>query len=289
VSPSLRRALFTGCAIVCFVTLAGATYQGVATALERRQFPHPGRLVDVGGHQLHLYCAGSGAPTVVLEAPATAMSSAWAWVQADVAKTTRVCSYDRAGLGWSEAGDAPFTPEAVPTELNALLQGAEEHAPYVLAGAELGAAFVSLYASRYQADTVALILVDPPGPFSGNRRSPTATRFFMVSPWLARTGVLRATRTLTNSAAGLPQPAAGALKAFLNRPDHLTRAAGELSRWDDTVAMANAAPQTRTLPVTQVVLEGSDRVALLADRKDAQDVAVAISRAVAAWRARQPR
>jgi pimeloyl-ACP methyl ester carboxylesterase len=159
----------------------------------------------------------------------------------------------------------------------------------VLAGAELGAAYASLYASRYQANTVALILVDPPGPLSNNQRTTTATRFFMVSPWLARAGVLRATRMLTNSAAGLPQPAADALKAFLNRPDHLTRAAGELSRWDDTVAMANAAPQTRTLPVTQVVLEGSDRIALLADRKDAQDVAVAISRAVAAWRAPQPR
>jgi pimeloyl-ACP methyl ester carboxylesterase len=289
VSPSLRRALFTGGAIVFFVGLAGATYQGVATALERRQFPHPGRLVDVGGHQLHIYCEGDGAPTVVLEAPATAMSSAWAWVQADVAKMTRVCSYDRAGLGWSEAGDAPFTPEAVPTELNALLHGAEEHAPYLLAGAELGAAYASLYASRYQADTVALVLVDPPDPFGSNPRSTAATRFLMVSPWLARTGVLRATRTLTNSAAGLPQPAAGALKAFLNRPDHLTRAARELSRWGDTVAMADAAPQRQTLPVTQVVLEGSDRVALLADRKDAQDVAMAISRAVAVWRARQPR
>jgi len=289
VSPSLRRALFTGGAIVFFVALAGATYQGVATALERRQFPHPGRLVDVGGHQLHIYCEGNGAPTVVLEAPATAMSSAWAWVQADVAKMTRVCSYDRAGLGWSEAGDAPFTPEAVPTELNALLHGAEEHAPYLLAGAELGAAYASLYASRYQADTVALVLVDPPDPFGSNPRSTAATRFLMVSPWLARTGVLRATRTLTNSAAGLPQPAAGALKAFLNRPDHLTRAARELSRWGDTVAMADAAPQRQALPVTQVVLEGSDRVALLADRKDAQDVAMAISRAVAVWRARQPR
>jgi len=289
VSPSLRRALFTGCAIVFFFALAGATYQGVATALERRQFPHPGRLVDVGGHQLHLYCQGSGAPTVVLEAPATAMSSAWAWVQTDVAKIARVCSYDRAGLGWSEAGDAPFTPEAVPTELNTLLRRAGEHGPYVLAGAELGAAYTLLYASRYQADTAALILVDPPGPFNSNRRSAAATRFLMVSPWLARTGVLRATRTLTSSAAGLPQPAAGALRAFLNRPDHLTRAGGELSRWDDTVAMADAAPQRQEMPVTQVVLEGSDRVALLADRRDAQDVAMAISRAVAAWRVRQPR
>jgi pimeloyl-ACP methyl ester carboxylesterase len=289
VSPSLRRALFTGSAIVFFLVLAGATYQGVATALERRQFPHPGRLVDVGGHQLHLYCEGRGAPTVVLEAPATAMSSAWAWGQLDIAKMTRVCSYDRAGLGWSEAGDAPFTPETVPTQLNTLLERAGEPAPYVLAGAELGAAYASLYASRYPADTVALVLVDPPGPFNSNPRSTTATRFITISPWLARTGLLRATRMLTNSAAGLPQPAAGALKAFLNRPDHLTRAAGELSRWDETVAMADAAPQRKTLPVTEVVLEGSDRVAMLADRRDAHDVANAVARAVSAWRAGRPR
>jgi len=287
VSSSLRRTLFTGSAILLFVVLAGATYQGVATALERRQFPHPGRMVDVGGHQLHLSCDGRGAPTVLLEAPATAMSSAWAWVQADVAKVTRVCSYDRAGLGWSEAGDVPFTPEAVPTELRMLLQGSGEPGPYVVAGAELGAAYALLYASRYPDDTAALVLVDSPGPFSSNRRSTAATRFLTVSPWLARTGVLRVTRTLTNSAVGLPEPAAGALKAFLNRPDHLTRAAAELSRWDETVAMADAAPQRQTLPVTQVALEGSDRVALLADRRDAQDVANAISRAVTSLRARR--
>ena len=288
-SPFLRRALFTGSAIVLFLILAGATYQGVATALERRQFRHPGRLVDVGGHQLHLYCEGRGLPTVVLEAPGTAMSSAWAWVQADVARFTRVCSYDRAGLGWSEAGDMPFTPQAVPTELKTLLQRSAEPGPYVMAGAELGAAYASLYASRYPEDLAALVLVDPPGPFGGNPRSASATRFITVSPWLARTGLLRATRTLSSGASGLPQPAAGALTAFLNRPDHLTRAASELSRWNETVAMADAAPLRRTLPVTQVELEGRDRVALLADRKDAQDVADAISRAITSLRARQPR
>jgi hypothetical protein len=99
VSPSLRRALLTGCAIVFFVTLAGATYQGVATALERAVPPIPDgwwMSADIS----FISIAKGSAPTVVLEAPATAMSSAWAWVQADVAKMTRVCSYDRAGLGW---------------------------------------------------------------------------------------------------------------------------------------------------------------------------------------------
>ena len=287
-SPSLRRALVTGSAILIFLALAGATYQGVATALERRQYRRPGHLVDVGGHQLHLHCEGRGTPTVVLEAPATAMSSAWAWVQADVAKTTRTCSYDRAGLGWSEAGDPPFTPQAVPAELNALLRLAGEHEPYVLVGADLGAAYASLYASKYPDDIAALVLVNPPGPFSASRRSDAATGFLTVSPWLARTGVLRATRTLSKSAAGLPQPAAGALAAFLNRPDHLTRAASELSRWDETVAMAEAAPLRRTLPVTQVEEDERDRVALLANRRDARDVASSILRVVDDQR-RRPR
>ena len=283
-SPALRRVLLTAGAIALVVVLAGATYQGVATALERRQFPHAGRLVDVGGHQLHIYCVGSGSPTVVLEAPATAMSSVWAWVQSDVAKTTRVCSYDRAGLGWSEAGDAPFTPRAVPTELHVLLQRAGEHGPFVMTGDALGAAFASLYASLYTDDTAALVLVDPPGPYSGD--SPP-TRFLAVSPWLARIGVLRATRSLSKSAAGLPEPAAGALRAFLNRPDHLTRAASELARWDDTVQMGNAAPLRKNLPLTQVELEGTDHVATLADRADAKDVTNAIARAVASLRAAQ--
>ena len=272
-----------------FVVLLGATYQGVATALERRQYPHPGRLIDVGGHQLHLRCEGRGTPTVVLEAPATAMSSAWAWVQTDVAKITRVCSYDRAGLGWSEAGDAPFTPQAVPTELNSLLRFADENSsPQVMVGAELGAAYASIYAAKYPDDIAALVLVNPPGPFSGNPRSTAAARFLTVSPWLARTGVLRATRTLSKSAAGLPQPAAGTLASFLNRPDHLTRAASELSRWDETVEMANAAALRPTLTVTRVELEGQNLVAALADRRNAQDVANAVSLSVAAWRARQP-
>ena len=69
----LRRIVFTILTVAVVILLAGATYQGVATALERRQYPHPGKLVDVGGHQLHIYCTGEGAPAVVLEAPATGM------------------------------------------------------------------------------------------------------------------------------------------------------------------------------------------------------------------------
>ena len=105
----LRHGLARTAVLLFFIVLVGATYQGVATALERREFPRPGALVDVGAQQLHLHCTGEGSPVVVLEAGALGMSSAWGWVQQDVAPVTRVCSYDRAGLGWSDWG----TPEAI--------------------------------------------------------------------------------------------------------------------------------------------------------------------------------
>jgi pimeloyl-ACP methyl ester carboxylesterase len=280
VHPAVRRVLvITGVVLLLFV-LIGATYQGVATALERRRFPHPGRMVDAGGHQLHLYCLGQGSPTVVLEAPATTMSSAWGWVQMDVAKLTRVCSYDRAGLGWSEAGDAPFTPQAVAPELNALLAAAGEPRPVVMAGAELGAALATLFAARYPNDTAALVLVNPPGAVSRDTASRPSAKFVAASPWLARAGVLRAMRTLSATAGELPQPAATVLRAFLNRPDHLTRAAGELARWDEAVMLSQAAALPRSMPVTQVEVEAQDRVALIANRRNARDVAEAIDRAV---------
>lgn len=285
--PALRRLLVTTGVVVLLLVLIGATYQGVATALERRRFPHPGRLIDVGGHQLHIDCTGQGAPTVVLEAPATAMSSVWAWVQADVGKITRVCSYDRAGLGWSESGDARFAPQAVAPELNTLLGKADEHAPYVLAGAEFGAALATLYAARYPAEAAALVVVNPPGSYATRGASTPPPEFVTLSPWLARTGLLRASRTLSESARELPQPAAGVVRAFLNRPDHLTRSSAELARWDDTIMRAEAATLPRGLSVIQVEVEGNDRIALLANRRNAEDVTDAIANAVRRVRSRR--
>ena len=279
----VRRVLITAAVILVFLVLAGATYQGATTALERRKFPHPGRLIDVGGHQLHLYCIGGGAPTVVLEAPATGMSAAWGWVQPDVAQVTRVCTYDRSGLGWSEAGDRGYDPAAVPAELHALLDQAGEAGPHVMGGEGLGAALVTLYAAQYAPEVAALVLVDPPSPDRSERRS--AARFLNASPWLARAGVLRATRMMSSSASGLPQVSARPLVAFLNRPDHLTRAASELSRWNETVALAANATIDPSIPVTRIEAAGPSRTALLTDAAGGAAVAAAIKASVAHVRA----
>jgi pimeloyl-ACP methyl ester carboxylesterase len=258
----VRHVLLIAGVVIVFIMLIGATYQGVATALERRQYPRPGGLVSVGDHQLHIYCQGKGAPVVVLEAPAAGVSAAWGTVQSRVAATTRVCSYDRAGLGWSEASDRPYDPGRVPEELRALLDGAGEKGPFVIAGHGLGASFARMYAARSDSQTGALVLIDAPSAASHDA---TTMRVMNLSPWLARTGVLRAGRILSSKAEPLDGNAGGALRTFLNRPDHLSRAAREVAEWDLTARMAASAELRPDLPTIVIDASGQDRVAFLTD------------------------
>lgn len=263
----LRRLTIATTMVLAVVLLAGATYQGVATALERRDFPPSGHRIDIGGHQLHINCTGEGRPVVILEAPATGMSAAWGWVQPEVARHTRVCSYDRAGMGWSEAGDAAYDPRNVPAQLHALLAGARLSAPYIMVGESLGAAFARMYVARYPGDVTAAVLIDDPTPGAGEQQTDSRemrpfVRLVRYSPWLARAGVLRATRLLSSEAEGLPQPAGGAVRAFLNRPDHLTRAGRELARWDETLALAAQAHVSDDL-IVQVHTESAEPGTLL--------------------------
>jgi pimeloyl-ACP methyl ester carboxylesterase len=270
-SQRTRHIAFAVTGLVTFIVLAGVTYQSVATALERRKFPYPGRLVDVGNRQLHIYCTGKGTPTVVLEAPAAGISVAWVWVQDDLAKLTRVCSYDRAGLGWSEAGEGGYRAGRVPDDLHTLLEKAGERGPFVLAGQELGASFARMYASRYRAETAALVLVDDPlaGPDSPWFRTP---RMVNAWPWLARIGFLRATRALSRHASGFPAESGGATRAFLNRPDHLARGALEIARLKDTAHAASSEPLDASLPVTNVNVSREEPPALLDSPDRARDI-----------------
>jgi pimeloyl-ACP methyl ester carboxylesterase len=266
VSKPLRAAL----AVVVLLALAGATYQGVTTSLERRRYPHPGRLIDVGGHQLQLHCTGRGVPVVVLEAPAAGLSASWAPVQAALEPVTRICSYDRAGLGWSERGDGPFDPERVPLELQALLAGAGEKPPFVVAGAGLGAALARAFALRFPPTVRAVVLLDAPTAGRASLDRTTLGQMPAVMPWLARVGIPRLTGT--SRRAGRDP----AVRAFMNRPDHLTRAAGELARWDDTVQLASDA----ALASTRVRVITAELPAPLGDDRGAEAAAAAIRQAL---------
>ena len=280
-----RRWALRVVALLGFVALAGVTYQGMATALERREFPRPGRMVDVGGHQLHIACEGQGAPIVVLDAPAAGLSAAWGRVQPEVAGITRVCSYDRAGLGWSEAREEPFGPLLAVEELQRLLAGAGEKGPFMLVGQGLGASLAQAFAARFAADTAALVLVDTPDGGSATAGDATLVRFPRLTPWLARVGILRGLQMHAGLSDGLPNPWRGALATFLNRPDHLTRSARELARWDDVVAAGARAELPPQLPVRRVTTSATGRIAFLTSEADAGRVNGAIRDTVTALRA----
>jgi pimeloyl-ACP methyl ester carboxylesterase len=230
----VRRRILQTLAVLFFVMLAGVTYQGVASAFERRRLPHPGQLVDVGGHQLHIHCTGDGAPTVVLESDAGMPSVAWGAVQPILSGMNRTCSYDRTGLGWSETGDRRFEVPRVVEDLRTLLTNAGERPPFVLVGARTGAAFVTLFAAAYPQDVAALVLVDGAG---AQRPMPRVTR---AAPWLARIGVRRLLGRGDAAAEGLPVQAGDAVRTFLYRPDHLSRAALEFAREEEAMRQAAA-------------------------------------------------
>ena len=120
-------------------------------------YPPPGRMVDIGGRKLHLNCEGKGSPTVILMAGGGAFSIDWALVQPKVAESTRVCSYDRAGLGWSDPGPAEDTVEETVSDLQALLQASGEREPYVLVGASIGGIFIQAYQRAFPKDIAALV------------------------------------------------------------------------------------------------------------------------------------
>jgi pimeloyl-ACP methyl ester carboxylesterase len=145
-------------AIVCVLALAGIPVLAQTIDIG----PPPGRLVDVGGgRKLHLHCAGGGAPTVVLEAGASAFAIDWALVQPEIARTQRVCSYDRAGSGWSDPRKDVETPARIVADLHAALAAANEQPPFVLVGASAGGLYVRTYQLDHRGDVAGLVLVDP--------------------------------------------------------------------------------------------------------------------------------
>jgi pimeloyl-ACP methyl ester carboxylesterase len=127
---------------------------------KRPAYPPPGRLLDVGGFRLHLNCTGQNGPAVVLIAGGGDFSFDWGLVQPDVSRFTRVCSYDRAGLAWSDPGPTPRTMRQEASELHTLLKAARVKAPYVLVGHSVGGLIARVYAEQYADEVAGMVLVD---------------------------------------------------------------------------------------------------------------------------------
>jgi pimeloyl-ACP methyl ester carboxylesterase len=185
-------------AIPVGLAAAGLTYQAIGAARDRRRFGVPGALASVGGHRLHYRCEGSGDPAVILEAGIAASSITWSLVQPAVARETRVCSYDRAGLAWSDAASTQRSIDALVGELRLLLTNAAVPPPYVLVAHSFGALVTRAFARTYPADVAGLVFVDPLHPAewcdpSPNQRHMLRGGIFLsrVGAFLARLGLVR--------------------------------------------------------------------------------------------------
>jgi pimeloyl-ACP methyl ester carboxylesterase len=182
------------------LAVIGAVYQAVATEIDQRAYPPPGKMVDIGDHRLHIHCVGQGSPTVILESGLGTMSADWANVQPEVAKTTRVCAYDRAGTGWSEPGAEPRDPRQIASELHTLLGNAGIDGPYVLVGHSFGGLYVRMYAARFPKEVEGMVLVDASHPDMWTRLPPEVVATLKPPTWqvsamtfLTRLGVFRLT------------------------------------------------------------------------------------------------
>ncbi|HSR63109.1 MAG TPA: alpha/beta hydrolase [Gammaproteobacteria bacterium] len=129
----------------------------------------PGRLVDIGGYQLHISCLGKGSPTVILDAGIGGFSLDWISVQRALADKVQVCAYDRAGYGWSDPGPSPRSTDRIVDELHRLLINAGLQPPYVLVGHSFGGYNVQYYAKLYPGETAGLVLVDSSHPQQAER------------------------------------------------------------------------------------------------------------------------
>jgi pimeloyl-ACP methyl ester carboxylesterase len=131
----------------------------------RAVYPPPGQMVNLGTHNIHLYCVGTGSPTVIFESDLDQYGSlSWNSVQGEIGKYTRTCSYDRAGIIWSEPGLLPRDGETIASELGVVLDAAGEDGPYVLVGHAFGGAYVRIFAGQNPDDVCGMVLIESSHP-----------------------------------------------------------------------------------------------------------------------------
>jgi pimeloyl-ACP methyl ester carboxylesterase len=248
-------------AVLLILLLAGWIYEPLAEAADAKAYPPPGQMVDVGGYRLHINCTGKGSPTVVIEAGWGDSSASWGWVQPEVAKTTRICTYDRAGMGWSEASPQPRTAREYAKELHTLLAKANEPGPYVLVGHSMGGYTVIVYAHDYPAEVAGLVLIDAqdlptsnvatyqPAPKPGGNPIPAL---------LARIGLVRLLGAPLGSVENLPDGDKQAYTANAVAPRSVQTFTDEGMGMSEGGAQARAVTSLGALPLI-VLSRGKDQ------------------------------
>jgi pimeloyl-ACP methyl ester carboxylesterase len=185
--------------VILLLIVVGFTYQSIASRRDRLKFPAPGKLVKTTLGDVHLYCQGQGDVTVIIEAALGDSSLDWTAVQSSAAQFTRVCAYDRPGLGWSSPATNVLSSEQIADNLHQALMGADVAGPYVLVGHSIGGVYARAFVQKYAEDVVGLLFVDSAHENQRHRLPPDMMKegtmikgFAAVFRVLARFGIPRA-------------------------------------------------------------------------------------------------
>ena len=263
--------------ILALLLAAGYVYQRQTTAADFKQFPAAGQRVDVGGFSLHIYCTGEGSPTVVVDAGNGDFSVGWSGIQPEVAKSTRICTYDRAGYGWSDPSPSPRTAKVMAEELHTLLVNAGIEPPYVLVGHSLGGHNVHMFASLYPDEVAGIVLVDSAHPQQFQRLPPEYVSldsqqksYVGVMAFMARFGILR---LLGNASQGqdfappavqkMPEAIQPTYMVMMSHPDYFNATLAELNSLPETNVQVQALGSLGDMPLIVLTAEQSIDVAAL--------------------------
>jgi pimeloyl-ACP methyl ester carboxylesterase len=273
--------------IILILALGTLMTGAVAKSNLAKKYPAPGQLVEVGGFKMHINCVGQGSPTVILAAGTADFSTTWAYVQPEIAQLTRVCSYDRAGLGWSESSPYPRTVDTTVAELHTLLVNAGIQGPYVLVGHSLGGMHMRGYAHKYLQEVVGLVQVDslhenqPIYDSEYTKSNQDEAKQFRVFGLLNSTGIMAlAPQSIPNL--GLPKDAYAQWQASLATSDYFQTTLAEINAQEDNCAEVRALKITSFGNLPLIVLSAGQpvTVASLSDAENQQRWEV--------WQALQP-
>lgn len=200
----VRNGLLSLLGLAVLLGMGGAVYELIGEHRDAQRFPQRGKTIQTGRVALNMDCTGTGSPTVILDSGLGVPANGWILVQPEVAKFTRVCSYDRAGYGWSGESSGPRTSDQVAKELRDLLTVSGEKGPFILVGHSFGGYNVRVFTDMYPADVAGLVLVDashedqesrlPPGlkAFS-DKNTQELKKQEWLGPLLIHLGIMRLT------------------------------------------------------------------------------------------------
>ena len=259
---------------LCLI-LGVVAYMLVREHLARSKFlaiyPPPGQMVSLGTHTVHLHCNGAGKPTVVFESDSDQFGSlSWTLVQNDIGRFARTCSYDRAGIMWSEPGPRPRDGEAIARELEDVLEAAGEDGPYVLVGHAFGGAYVRIFAGQNPEAVCGMVLIDSSHPDQFSRFAEVGIEDEIpekqIRPFFLILSYLRMPGRFNGPQYSMPREVYNTQQAFL--PKSSIAWFDEYTEGQNTLMQAERYESLGTIPL---IVLASARPSIQVEGRDLQD------------------